>query len=252
MHRPADSIVWYPLAQRIARWGLAPLVRTRFEGIDNLPAAGPCLLVPNHQSILDPLVLQMGLSRQVDSMTKSTQFSGLFFRWFLPRIHAFPVRRYRTDPQSVRVALRRLGEGRAVCVYPEGERSWDGRLQPLRRGTLRLILRAGVPVVPIGIDGTFRTWPRWARRPRRGFTAHVRIGKPIHFRAYLNRQEREAALPEAERVLRQALLELSGEAARTALPRPPMITGLRPDGSPTRAVEPAPSRTATQPGADER
>ena len=106
--------------------------------------------------------------------------------------------------------------------------------------------------MPIGIDGTFRTWPRWARRPRRGFTAYVRIGKPIHFGAYLNRQEREAALPEAERVLRQALLELSGEAGRTAMPRPPMVSGLRPDGSPTRAVEPAPSRTATQPGADER
>jgi 1-acyl-sn-glycerol-3-phosphate acyltransferase len=252
MVRPADSMVWYPLAQRIARWGLAPLVRTRFEGLENLPAAGPCLLVPNHQSILDPLILQSGLSRQVDSMTKSTQFSGLFFRWFLPRIHAFPVRRYRIDPQSVRVALRRLEEGRAVCVYPEGERSWDGRLQPLRRGTLRLILRAGVPVVPIGIDGTFRTWPRWARRPRRGFTAHVRIGKPIHFGTYVNRQEREAALPETERLLRQALLELSGEAARTAMRPPPGVLGLRPDVAPPRAAEPAPSRTASRPHADER
>jgi 1-acyl-sn-glycerol-3-phosphate acyltransferase len=173
-------------------------------------------------------------------MTKSTQFSGLFFRWILPRVHAFPVRRYRTDPQSVRVALRRLEEGRMVCVYPEGERTWDGRLQPLRRGALRLILRAGVPVIPVGIDGTFRTWPRWARRPRRGFTTIVRIGAPIHFGTYRNRQEREAALPETERVLRRALLELSGEAARTATPRAPLVLDVgRVAVSPPAATRPS-------------
>jgi 1-acyl-sn-glycerol-3-phosphate acyltransferase len=214
MGRTSESTIWYRIAQPVARWGVSFLVRTRFEGLENLPASGPCLLVPNHQSVLDPLLLQGSLPRPVDSMTKSTQFSSLFFRWLLPRLHAFPVRRYRIDAQSVRVVLRRLEEGRAVCIYPEGERSWDGRLQPFRRGTLRLILRAGVPVIPVGIDGTYRTWPRWARRPRRGFAATVRLGSPIHFGALRGREEREAALPEAERVLRQALLELSGEAAR--------------------------------------
>jgi 1-acyl-sn-glycerol-3-phosphate acyltransferase len=223
MAYPAEPTVWYRLIQPLTRWSVGALVRSRFEGLENLPASGPCLLLPNHQSVLDPLLLQGTLPRPVDSMTKSTQFSSRFFRWLLPRVHAFPVRRYRIDAQSVRVVLRRLEQGCVVCVYPEGERSWDGRLQPLRRGTLRLVLRAGVPVIPVGIDGTYRTWPRWARRPRRGFTTTVRLGTPIHFGPYRDRQEREAALPEAERILRQALLELSGEAARGPVTRPPVV-----------------------------
>lgn len=211
-------IIWYRFARPLVRWGVASLVRSTFEGIEHLPRSGPCLLVPNHQSLLDPLLLQGSLPRAVDSMTKSTQFSKGFFRWILPRLHAFPVCRYRIDPQSVRVVLRRLEQGRVVCVYPEGERSWDGTLQPFRRGTLRLILRAGVPVIPVGIDGTYRTWPRWAPRPRRGFTAHVRLGEPLFFGEHRDREKRDAALPDAERTLREALLELSGESGRARKP----------------------------------
>ena len=207
--------IWYRLAKPLIRWWVASIVRSQFEGVDRLPRTGPCILVPNHQSVLDPMLLQGGLPRAVDSMTKSTQFTRGFFRWFLPRLHAFPVRRYRVDPQSVRILLRRLGEGRVVCIYPEGERSWDGRLQPFRRGTLRVILRAGVPVIPVGIDGTYRVWPRWSSRPFRGLTAHVRLGEPILFGEQKDREAREAALPEAERVLREALLRLSGEQTKT-------------------------------------
>ena len=210
--------IWYRVGRVLVRWGVARVVRSKFQGLEHLPRAGPCILVPNHQSVLDPLLLQGGLPRAVDSMTKSTQFARWFFRWILPRIHAFPVRRYRVDPQSVRVLFRRLEEGRVVCVYPEGERSWDGKLQPFRRGTLRVLLRAGVPVIPVGIDGTYRVWPRWASRPRRGFTAHIRIGKPLSFGELRNREDREAALPRIERILRETLLDLSGESRRTSKP----------------------------------
>ena len=182
--------------------------------MENLPGTGAYILVPNHQSLLDPLLLQGSLPRPVYSMTKSTQFIRRFFRWALPRLHAFPVRRYRVDPQSVRVLFRRLQEGRVVCVYPEGERTWDGRIQPFRRGTIRVLLRAGVPVIPVGIEGTYDAWPRWASGPRRGFTARIRIGKPMALGVHRGRTEREAALPATDAMLRDALLELSGEAAR--------------------------------------
>lgn len=212
----ADPItLWYRIIRPIARWGVDRIVHTEFEGLERLPRHGPCILVPNHLSILDPLILQGTIPRPVYSMTKSTQFRHGFFRWILPRLNAFPVRRYRVDPQSVRVLLRRLQEGRIVCVYPEGERSWDGRLQSFRRGTLRVILRAGVPVIPVGIRGTYDAWPRWASRPRRGFSARVRFGKPLRFGVYKDRLSRDAALPALERELRVALLSLSGEADLT-------------------------------------
>jgi 1-acyl-sn-glycerol-3-phosphate acyltransferase len=186
----------------------------RVEGVENIPEQGPFLLLPNHQSALDPPLVQSYCPRPVHAMTKSTQFASPVFRWLLPRILAFPVRRYRVDPQAVRVALRLLGNGEGVCIYPEGERCWDGTLQPFRRGALRLMLAADVPVIPCGIDGMYDLWPRWAGRPRRGLPVTLRFGEPLRFGPFPDRAARDAHLPEAERRLRAALLELSGENRR--------------------------------------
>jgi 1-acyl-sn-glycerol-3-phosphate acyltransferase len=204
----------YQILRAIARWWVQRIVDVRVEGLYNVPESGPCLIVPNHQSAIDPLLVQGMCPRLIHTMTKSTQFTSPLFRTLLWLGRAFPVRRYRVDPQSVRVLLRRIEEGEAVCLYPEGERTWDGSLQPLRRGAVRVMLRCGVPVIPVGIEGSYDAWPRWSSRPRRGCAVKVRFGAPLVFGAHGTREEREAALPLAEETLRMALLELSGEAAR--------------------------------------
>ena len=134
-------MTWYEFFRPVAK-GISVVVRPKIEGRENIPRQGPFFLIANHQSVLDPILIQANCPRIVHSFTKSTQFSsGAVARWLLPRINAIPTRRYRVDPQVVRTALRLLEEGEAVCIYPEGERSWDGLLQPLRRGTVRLILK---------------------------------------------------------------------------------------------------------------
>lgn len=186
----------------------------RVEGAHHVPETGPFLVLPNHESLLDPFFLLSFSPRPLNAMTKSTQFTHSGARWGLERLLAFPVRRYRTDAQAVRVALRILDEGKGVCIYPEGERSWDGALQPFRRGTLRLMLQAGVPVIPCGMEGLYDLWPRWARRPRRGVPIVLRFGKPLRFGPYADRAARDAALPEASQLLRDRLADLSGEERR--------------------------------------
>lgn len=198
---------WYSAFKTLARALLVLRVRTRVSGLHNIPPSGPFFLVANHQSVLDPILVQAACTRPLHTFTKSTQFSGAFFRWLLVRLNGIPTRRYRIDPQVVRVALRRLEEGRGVGIYPEGERSWDGALQPFRQGTVRLLLKAGVPVIPCGIDGSYDVWPRWSRRIKR-FPVHIRFGEPIRWPAMDDRREREAAAPEATRRLRDALVEL--------------------------------------------
>lgn len=212
MSRTVEHPSLYLPLKAVARYGVIPLLtQTRAEGVENIPTRGPFFLVPNHQSVLDPVIVQAMCPRTVHSMTKSTQFANPFMRWLLPRIAAFPTRRYRVDPQTVRVALRHLEAGRGVGLYPEGERSWDGQLQPLRRGTVRLLLKAGVPVVPCGISGSYDVWPRWSKRPRR-CKVRVRFGEPLLFGVHDTRAEREAALPDAmarlERALRALLVDL--------------------------------------------
>ena len=203
---------WYALFRLPARCAALLLTRPTVTGLENVPRLGAFFLIPNHVSILDPLLVQGFCPRQVHSLTKSTQFSsGRFFRWVLPRVKAIPTRRYQVDPQVVRTVLRTLERGEGVCIYPEGERSWDGTLQPLRRGTIRLLLKAGVPIVPCGISGSFEVRPRWGRSFHRG-RVFLRFGEPIRFGVHDTRVERDRALDAATERIVAALVRLGAEA----------------------------------------
>jgi 1-acyl-sn-glycerol-3-phosphate acyltransferase len=194
-------MILYRLFQRIVRTGWRLIGPVEVRGLEHVPASGPVLVISNHQSILDPILTQSFCRRPMYTMAKSSQYGSRLMRWLLPRLLAFPVRRYQVDPQAVRTVLRHLHRGDAVGIYIEGERSWDGRLQRPRLGTLRLLLKSGVPVVPVAISGSYDVLPRWDHGLRR---APVRIifGEPIRFPRLDRRADREAALPEAaERVM---------------------------------------------------
>lgn len=235
----------YRFVRSVARIAVLRWFRIRVEGLEHLPSSGPCLLLPNHQSALDPLLVQGICPRPVSTMTKSTQFASPVFRWILTSCDAFPTRRYRVDPQAIRVLLRNLDEGRVVCLYPEGERSWDGRLQPLRRGAVRVALRAGVPVIPVGIEGTYDIWPRWRSFPRLGRTVHLRFGTPLDLGSHRSRKEREPQMADAAARIREELLRLSGEMEGDAYPA--RDAGMSGAGATPRGS--ALPSTATKPGA---
>jgi len=204
---PEPLLSWYVFLRGITRTLVALWIRPDVRGSENIPSSGPFILVANHQSLLDPILVQGACRRPVHTFTKSTQFSGRFLRWLMTRANGIPTRRYRIDPQVIRVALRRLSEGKGVGLYPEGERSWDGSLQPFRQGTIRFLLKAGVPIIPCGISGSYDVWPRWSRKIKQRRTV-LRFGVPIHWAAMDDRLERDAAVPEAAETLRRALIDL--------------------------------------------
>ena len=202
-------MTFYRFAQRLVKlvWPLVgPL---DVDGLENIPEDGPFLLIANHQSYLDPVLIQAVVPRPMYTMAKSTEFSNPLIGGFLKRLKSFPVRRFEIDPQAVRIALRHLEEDRGVGIYIEGERTWDGELKPARLGTVRLILKAGVPVIPCGISGAYDVWPRWHRRIRRG-TVRIRFGPALRFPQLDDRSARDAALPEARHRLMSAIASLAG------------------------------------------
>jgi 1-acyl-sn-glycerol-3-phosphate acyltransferase len=186
----------------------------RFEihGFENIPVRGPFLLVCNHQSDLDPALIQSIIPRPVYAVAKSGLFSAPVIGWVLRRLHCIPVRRYQVDPQSVRTALRLISRGRGVAIYIEGERSWDGRLQDYRSGTIRLALRAGVPVIPVAITGTYDASPRWDTRIRPG-PVTIQFLQPLLFPKLDRRFDRERELSTVAAIIMTRLADALGEAS---------------------------------------
>lgn len=176
----------------------------RFEGSRNIPERGPVLLLANHQSFFDPFLIGGAAQRRhLHFLARKTLFNNPFASWFLTSVNAVPVDQKGVAKEGLTVVLRCLKEGKAVLVFPEGERSRSGQMQPLKPGVLLLIQRTGVPVVPVGISGAYELFPRSARLPRlapiflpapRGGIA-VSFGRPLDASRYTD-LSREQVLTE--------------------------------------------------------
>jgi 1-acyl-sn-glycerol-3-phosphate acyltransferase len=129
-------------------------------GVNHVPRRGGVLLVSNHQSYLDPVLLAVKLPRPLSFMAKSELFENPYFGWLIKSLNAFPVRLGEGDIGAVKETIRRLQEGHALNVYPEGTRTLDGEIQPIQAGAGLIVRRAGVPVVPAAIHGSFEAWPK--------------------------------------------------------------------------------------------
>jgi len=140
--------------------------RVKFIGTEHIPPTGLVILAANHCSYLDPLMVGLGLTRQISFLAKQELFRipllGMWLRW----VGVFPVARGEGDMKALRTSLRLLKEGAVILLFPEGTRSQDGRLQKLETGVSWLAIQSGVPVLPVYIAGTNRAMPRGAWFPR--------------------------------------------------------------------------------------
>ncbi len=160
------------------RWAAITLWRVRVYGVRNVPATGGVVLASNHQSFLDPVLVGLGLRREIHSMARTTLFRNPAFRALIVALNAFPVERDSGDVKGVKEALRRLKAGHALVVFPEGTRTRDGLVAPMKGGIRLLAERAAVPVVPVLIEGAFAVWPRTRGFPGFG-TVNVLFGPPV-------------------------------------------------------------------------
>jgi 1-acyl-sn-glycerol-3-phosphate acyltransferase len=155
------------------------LWRIRLIGEENLPRDGGFILAPSHRSMMDIPFAAVVTARRIRFMGKKSVFAvpviGTLFRW----LGGFPVARDGTDRKAVRDSVDMLRAGDVLCVYPEGTRQRGPKIQPLQRGAAYLALRAGVPIIPIGMAGSEEIM-RTSRDPipRFGRVAIV-VGEPI-------------------------------------------------------------------------
>jgi 1-acyl-sn-glycerol-3-phosphate acyltransferase len=154
------SYLWY----ETVFWVSGPVMTLGFslrtEGMRHVPKIGPALLIANHQSFLDPDLVGLAARRHLCYLARKTLFRNRAFGWFIRSLHAAPIDQEGIGIDGIRVILEQLQQGRAVLVFPEGERTHDGLIHPLRPGVALLIKRSQAPVVPVGIAGAYQAWPR--------------------------------------------------------------------------------------------
>ena len=154
---------------RPAVWlGARTFFGTRFHGVENIPRVGPLLIVPNHVTYADPVLVSIPVRRRVHYMAWNAIFRVPGLSWFVRRLRAFPVEIESADPKATREAVRLLQAGEAVMIFPEGGRSLDGRLQRFKPGAFRLACSLGVPILPVTIVGGHESWPPSRTLPRPG------------------------------------------------------------------------------------
>jgi 1-acyl-sn-glycerol-3-phosphate acyltransferase len=126
---------------------------------------GPVLLVSNHQSHLDPVLVGLACPRQLKYLARIGLFFWPFSLW-IRSLGAVPIDRDRGAIGGIKTTLRLLNEGHAVLVFPEGSRTPEGKLHDLLPGFCLLARRSGATIVPIGIRGAYDAMPRGSAFPR--------------------------------------------------------------------------------------
>ena len=185
-------------------------------GADNLPVTGPAIVVSNHHSDIDPIILGIGVPRTLHFMADAVQFRRAFVGRCIKRLAAFPIAKGQADLESMRTALRLLEAGEVVTLFPEGDMFADGRFRPFGRGVGFLALRSGAPVVPAAINGAVGVPDRrWLRRP----PVRLTVGEPLDLSDIAGQgraayAEAAARVEAAVRALHDGVRERTAEPAR--------------------------------------
>lgn len=153
-------------------------IRLRIQGLEHIPSRGSFLVVANHGSYLDPVVLGRACPRKIHFFIKRSVWSARGLSWFFRGMDSIPVAADGNDTSSLRAALRYLEAGQVVGIFPEGGRAADGRLGDAKIGAALMASRSQCMVLPAGIRGAFAAMPTGVivPRPKR---IEVEFGKPF-------------------------------------------------------------------------
>ncbi|SMF49915.1 1-acyl-sn-glycerol-3-phosphate acyltransferase [Streptomyces sp. Amel2xC10] len=198
---------------------LGPLLkltfRPRISGLEHIPESGAAIVAGNHLSFADHFLMPAVLKRRITFLAKAEYFTGPGLKGrltaaFFRSAGQIPVDRSGKEAgqAAIREGLGVLSKGELLGIYPEGTRSHDGRLYKGKVGVAVMALRAGVPVVPCAMIGTFEAQPPGKVLP----TPHpvtIRFGEPLDFSRYAGMEGEKAILRAITDEIMYAILSLS-------------------------------------------
>jgi 1-acyl-sn-glycerol-3-phosphate acyltransferase len=169
---------WFWVARGICQIFCVSFFRVRSYGRDNIPKKGAFVLICNHQSYLDPILCGITSHRRLGYLARDTLFTHWFFGRLISSVGTIPVKQGEADLSAMRKVIAKLKNGEAICLFPEGTRSMDGRIERFKPGFGLLCRRGKAAIVPAIVDGAFECWPRHKKLFSRG-PIWVCFGKAI-------------------------------------------------------------------------
>jgi long-chain acyl-CoA synthetase len=212
------------LCSLAARIGLG----LRVLGRERLPKSGAFLLCPNHQSYLDAFLLLGALPysvfRKIFFVGASEYFENAVMRWLAKKINLVPVDPDTNLTRAMQAGAFGLQHGKVLILFPEGERSIDGKIKKFKKGAPILSLHVGVPIVPVALEGAYELWPRgrafqWKaiftrrKRPELRLIFGEAIPAPARLPEGVSFSEAEAAYSSAAELLRASVISLAPSLA---------------------------------------
>lgn len=168
--------MWYWVFRIIIAGILKILFRLKVEGLENLPQKTNFIVAANHVSFLDPFIIGVAIPEKIHFLVLGSIYNVPWARWFMNLTEPLPT--LRTSSSSER-AIHLLMKNKTVGLFPEGTRSYDGKMREFKRGAALLALKTGRPIVPCAIQGAYEAYRRGRKLPKLK-PIKVKFGKPVY------------------------------------------------------------------------
>ncbi len=155
--------------------------RPKVNGRENIPEEGGCLICPNHVHALDSAVILTTMKRKINFMAKEELFKNGFIRFLANVFGIFPVKRGGRDLEAIKTSLKLLKNGEMLCMFPEGTRRGLEKGVKPKSGAILIAIKAGVPIIPCGVQGSFRPFTK----------VKLNYGKPIYLAKDIDIQDKK-------------------------------------------------------------
>lgn len=148
--------------------------RIKVNGMENLPKEGAALVCPNHVHALDTVIVVVHANRKINVLAKEELFENGFLRFLAKVFGVYPVKQNSADLSAIKTSLKLLKNKELLLIFPEGTRNGMAKGAPVKNGPMTIAIKAGVPIVPVGINGSFKAFSK----------IRINIGKPMYFNEY--------------------------------------------------------------------
>ena len=177
------------------------LYRPKIVGKENIPQNTSAIICPNHVHALDSAVIVVMANRKINVLAKEELYINGFVRWVASVFGIYPVKKGKKSLESMKISLKLLKNNELLMIFPEGTRKGLAKGVKPKNGAIKLAIKAGVPIIPVGVQGDFKLFRK----------IKLNIGKPINYASHKEDVNNKEILDKLTKGLMDEIVRLRDE-----------------------------------------